>query len=150
VAQRKEVTMLPLAPGRRTAFLLAVLLAAGCSSDGGTDVDINADFIGNWITTSFVLEGVELMTPPSSFYVSVGFFSDGSYQLIAGGDDDGVICVGSTSCVESGDFSYTGTVIRLDPGTADEFSFTYSVTGNTLTISGDSDLGEYTAVFEKT
>lgn len=143
--------MLPPALGRRAALLFAVLLAVGCKSNGGTDVDISADFVGNWRVTSFVLDGEELITPTSSFYVSIGFFTDGSYQLIAGGDDDGVICVGSTSCVDAGDFTYTGTYIALEPGTPDEIVFNYSISGSgdTLTISGDSPLGEYTAVFER-
>ncbi|MGD2046175.1 MAG: hypothetical protein PVJ80_03770 [Gemmatimonadota bacterium] len=132
-------------------LLLSVwLLGSDCGNDGGTDVEVGADFVGNWVSTSFVLDGEELMTAGSSFYISIGFFSDGSYQLIAGGDEDGVICTGSTSCNESGDFSYTGTYITLDPGTMDELVFEYSVSGSTLTIEGDSSLGPYTAVFEKT
>jgi hypothetical protein len=140
-------------PHRRglTLLLLAAwLFGAGCGGDDGTDVNITADFVGNWMSTSFVLDGEELMTAGSDFYVSVGFFSDGSYQLIVGGDEGGVICVGTTSCIDSGDFSYTGTFITLEPGTEDELAFQYSVSGDVLTIEGDSSLGPYTAVFEKT
>lgn len=129
-------------------LLPVLLLGAECNGDS-TDVEITADFVGNWNATSFVIDGEELIVPGGQFYLSVGFFGDGSYQLIAGGDDMSIVCDGVTSCVDSGDFSFGGTVITLDPGTVDESTFTYSIDGDTLTLSGDTAFGPFTAVFER-
>jgi len=43
----------------------------------------------------------------------------------------------------------SGTVIALDPGTADEILFSEVVAGDTPTLWGDSGLGPYRAVFER-
>lgn len=139
----------PRSFGARAAqFILPVVIAAfGCSDP--VDTDIQEAFLGDWISTSFVVDGLELMTPPSDFYLSWGFYSDGSYQLIAGVDDIGFICDLGTSCRDDGDFTFTGNVITLDPGTADEFGFQYSVSGNTLTVSGSVDGTPFSATFER-
>jgi hypothetical protein len=135
--------------GRAARFSLALLVTLVACGEDGTDIQLDEDFVGNWGLTSFVLDGVELVTPESDFYVSLGLFEDSSYQLIVGGDVTHVICLDTTSCVESGDFSYTGTIFTLDPGEASQILLEYSVSGDVLTLSGDSALGEYTAVLER-
>jgi hypothetical protein len=137
-------------PRRRTVgiFLSLLVFALACGGDS-TEPNIDQAFVGNWVSTSFIVDGVELMAPGSAFYVSFGFFSDGSYQSIVGGDDDLFLCDAVPSCVDDGDFSFTGSVITLDPGTVDAFDLQYSVSGDTLTVSGNIDGVPFSAVFER-
>lgn len=134
--------------GMARSVLALLVVVAACGSDPeGPDIDIDEAFVGNWNSTSFMVDGVDLMGAGSSFFVSFGFFSDGSYQLIVGGDDNFVICDIASSCNEDGDFSFTGTVLTIDPGTVDQLALQYSVSGDTLTLSGNLDGTPFTATF---
>ena len=126
-----------------------LLFALACGSDPA-DPDIDEAFVGNWFATSFVIDGEELVTPAGGLSVSFGFFSDGSYQFIVGGDENFYFCNVTPSCVDDGDFSFTGSVITLDPGTVDELGLQYSVSADTLTVSGNLDGVPFSAVFERT
>ncbi len=130
------------------AVLLLSLFASACEDPA--DPEITAAFIGNWIATSFIVDGTELMGQASEFSASFGFFSDGSYQMLVGGDTGGLLCPSAPSCAEDGDFSHTGSSITLDPGTPDQMSFQWSVSGNELTVSGTLEGSPFTAVFERT
>jgi hypothetical protein len=132
---------------RLTIFLVA--LAMACATDPDEDPVINAPFLGSWDATSFVVAGEELVVPGAFFFVNFGFFSDGSYGFSVGGDDDGVICDVPPSCFDEGDFSHTSTVITLDPGTADELKLSYTVSGNTLNVSGTLNGTAFAGIFEK-
>lgn len=133
-----------------TVVLFAAIAAAGCSEEG-TEPDINEAFIGDWFVSSFVVDGVDLVTEPgSNLSVSFGFYSDGSYQLIVGGDISGLLCDSGQSCQEQGDFSFSGNVITIDPGTADALNLQYSVAGDVLTLSGTLDGTAFTATFART
>jgi len=125
-----------------------LLFALACGSDPA-DPNIDEAFIGNWVASSFVVDGEEFVMPGGGLNVSFGFFADGSYQLIVGGDDDQFICDVTSSCVDDGDFTYTGNVITLDPGTVDELGLQYSASANTLTISGNLDGVPFSAVFDR-
>ncbi|HSH76200.1 MAG TPA: hypothetical protein VLA09_10995 [Longimicrobiales bacterium] len=128
--------------------LASLLFLSGCDGDS-TDPNVEEAFIGNWIATSFVVDGVELIDIGSAFNVSFGFFADGSYQLIVGGDEGFLFCDAVPSCVDDGDFTFSGNVITLDPGTVFELSLQYSVTGDTLAVSGNLNGSQFTAVFER-
>ncbi len=132
--------------GMAQSVLALLVVAAACASDAeGPEVD--EAFVGNWNSTSFVVDGTEMMGAGSSFFVSFGFFSDGSYQLIVGGDDNFMLCDIASSCNEDGEFSFTGTVLTIDPGTVDQLALQYSVSGDTLTLSGVLDGTPFTATF---
>lgn len=136
---------------RRTSIGLGLVLALAiaCGGDSSTQPDIDEAFIGNWDATSFVVDGVELITPQVTFNMSLGLFSDGSYQLIVGGDETGLFCDGTASCNIPGDYSFTGSVLTFDPGTVDELSFSYSVSGDILTVSGTVEGFPFSATFER-
>jgi len=133
----------------RLSFGLLVIALVACNGNG-TEPDIDEAFVGDWFVTSFVVDGVDLVTAPgSTLNVSFGFYSDGSYQLIVGGDTSGLLCDLAQSCNEQGDFSFSGNVITLDPGTADALDLQFTVSGDTLTISGTLDGTPFTASFER-
>lgn len=134
---------------RACALLLGTLpLLLGCNGDSA-EPNINEAFIGNWFATSFIVDGNELVDPTSSFNLSFGFFSDGSYQLIVGGDDNLLFCETDPSCVDAGDFTFQGTVITLDPGTVYELTLLYSVSGDSLTVSGNLGGTPFAGVLER-
>ena len=133
----------------RRLLPLMMLFAAACNGDS-TDPNIDEAFIGNWVATSFIVDGVEWIDVGSAFNISFGFYSDGSYQLIVGGDELGVFCETQTACNDDGDFSFSGNVITLDPGTVFELDLQYSVSGDTLTVSGNLDGQAFSAVFQRT
>lgn len=128
--------------------VLLVPLAMACATEPEEDPVIDAPFLGNWDASSFVVNGEEFIVPGQSFVI-FGFFSDGSYGFSVGGDDDGDICDVPPTCLDDGDFDYTSTVIILDPGTADELRLSYTVSGNTLTVSGTLNGTAFSATFEK-
>lgn len=129
--------------------LFAAIAGSGCNGEG-TEPDINEAFVGDWFVSSFVVDGVDLVSEPgSNLSVSFGFYSDGSYQLIVGGDTSGLLCDLALSCQEQGDFSFSGNAITLDPGTADALTLQYSVVGDVLTLSGTLDGTAFTATFAR-
>lgn len=133
--------------GRAVRIALPLFVFALACGDDPADVNIDEAFIGNWNSTNFVVDGEELITATSSFFVSFGFFSDGSYQVLTSGDENLFLCDVTPSCVNDGDFAFTGSVITLDPGTVDEFALQYSVTVNTLSVSGNFDGVPFSATF---
>ena len=141
------ITQLLSFKGRAARIALPLFVFALACGDDPADLNIDEAFIGNWNSTSFVVDGEELMTPGSSFFVSFGFFSDGSYQVLTSGDEDRFLCDVAPSCADNGDFAFAGNVITLDPGTVDELALQYSVTVNTLTVSGNFDGAPFTATF---
>lgn len=138
-------------PRRRSTLLFGLLLvgAVACGGDSSTEPSIDEEFIGNWISTSFTVDGQELMTEGSSFYISLGLFSDGSYQLIVGGDESGVFCDGEPSCTTMGDYTFSGSTLTVDPGTPDAVVLQYAVSGDTLTVSGSIDGTPFSAELER-
>lgn len=133
-----------------TPILLAVAaLVVGPGCESSTDPEIDEVFVGDWISTSFTLGGVEQMVPGASFYISMGLYDDMSYQFIVGGDDSGLLCDGPPSCQEQGDYEYTASRITMDPGTADAFSMQYSVSGNVMTLSGSLDGTSFSGSLER-
>lgn len=141
----------PLPHGLRTLLFFGLIVAvASACSESATEPDIDEAFIGSWITTSVIVDGEELVSPESPFYVNVGLWDDASYSLIVRGDESGLFCDGSASCNEDGDYSYSGSTITFDPGTEDALSVQYSVDGDVLSLSGSIDGTTFSALLERT
>jgi len=135
---------------RTLRIALPVLLIAWACGGDPAEPNINEAFVGNWVATSFIVDGEELITPGGGLSVSFGFFSDGSYQFIVGGDVNNYFCDPATSCVDDGDYSFAGNVITLDPGTVDQLGLQYSASASTLNVSGNLDGLPFSAVFART
>jgi hypothetical protein len=122
----------------------------GCGSDeegnGGTGPEVS-DFVGDWNATSFVVDKTDLVADGTSIIFS---FTATTYSFVIANDANGVLCdSGPTSCGESGDLSSTETTFTFDPGTNDEVTFSYNVTGDTMTVSGAVDGTAISATFQK-
>jgi hypothetical protein len=135
----------------RVLPLLTLVGLVACGGDGtGSEPDITAAFIGDWHLTSFVIDGNQMpMDGPTPVHIAIGLYADGSYQLIVSGDVTGLLCGGVPSCHEQGDYSYSGNVITLDPGTPDAIAFQYAMSGGVMTISGQMEGHSFSGTFER-
>lgn len=129
---------------RVTALFLglsAIALLSACGGDGGNN-DNNpvgggsgSGLAGTWTAQSFSVDGTDL-TPQGVGIVLT--FTESTYTLDVSGDTNGIFCTPpDTSCSNGGAISTTATTVTIDPGTAQELTLSYTVNGNTLTLTGD-------------
>jgi len=125
-------------------------LLLGCSSDdegnGGTGPNAS-DFVGTWNATDFVADGTDLVAAG----VTIAFtFTETTYAFAVTNDTNSVLCdPGVTTCGEGGSLASTETTITFDPGSSDQVTFTYNVTGTVMTVSGTVDGTVITATFQE-
>ena len=120
--------------------LLVVGLAGGITAacdDDSTGPDEDA-IIGTWVATSSLALGTDFIADGMS--LTMTFEDGGTFSLSVENSQAGICDEDFTDCVESGSFTYTDTTLTLDPSTADETVFGYSIAGNTLTLSGMIDI----------
>lgn len=137
---------------RRTISTAVMALAlgvaiAGCSDDGDTAPTIDPAVVGNWNAASFLVQGNDLIL--QGMGLSFIFGADGSYDVFITNDQGGLCDPGMTNCSEAGEYTATATQIVLDPGTIDETTLNYSISGTTMTVSAVIDGTSITAVFDK-
>ena len=121
------------------ALLLAQISATGlltpwmtgCSDDD--DTGPSNTLVGTWEATSFVGEGQDVIA--LGMDVTLTLTGSGGYTLEIAGDLIGA-CAPNSSCDQTGTYTNTETQITLDPGTADELTFSYLIQGSTLTFTG--------------
>ncbi len=139
------------APGRSaTALIVALAIVAvtpGCDDDNGELTGPAAELVGSWTATSFVVGGIDLVAGGLS--VTFNLADDGTYSSTVSGDAVGVFCDQAANCTESGNFEATSSSITFDPGTEDEITLSYSIDGDTLTVSGTSDGETISATFQR-
>lgn len=102
--------------------------------------------VGTWNATSFDAGGTELIGLGMSF--SFDFATNGSYTITITNDQGGLCDVG-TDCVETGNYTATDTQIVLDPGTVDESTLNYTISGSTMTVNATIDGTSITVVLNK-
>ena len=136
------------------ALVLCVTpLLLGCPGDdpenggnGGTGPNASA-FVGSWSATTFVADGTDIVAAGTSITFD---FTETTYSFSVTGDTSEFFCdTGVTSCGDGGDISSAATTITFDPGTEDEVTLTYNVTGDVLTISGTIDGETLTATLQR-
>ena len=111
---------------------LLVLALAACSSDESTGP--NPALIGDWNATSIIALGTDFIAGGMTLVATVN--NDGTYALDITGDLMGA-CDPGPDCVVTGDYTATATQITFDPGSPDEATLNYSISGNNLTLSGN-------------
>jgi len=125
-----------------TAYAAVLTLAlasavAGCSdSETSTAPGVNAAVVGTWNATSFVVMGNDLIPPLG---VSFVFNANGTFALNFTNDQGDFCDPMEVNCGETGNYTSTSTTITLDPGTADETTLSYSISGSTMTINATVD-----------
>ncbi len=136
---------------RRTTLLARILLTvplgvlpAACSDD---PVEPGSALVGTWNATSFMAMGQDFIAMGMS--IRAAFASGGTYSFTVTGDLIGA-CDPNPDCVDTGTWSATTTQLTLDPGTADEEIFAYTIAGTVLTLTGDIDGTPVVIVFNKT
>ena len=115
------------------AFAALFSMAAACS-DSETTGPAEEQLVGTWDVTSFQAFGVDAIQQGMSMELTL---TAGKTYTIVITDDFLGTCDPETSCTESGSYSSTSTQITMDPGTEDEVTFNYSISGSTMTFTGN-------------
>lgn len=118
------------------AIALLPGLLTGCSDDdsNGPAPAPGAALVASWNVTSYAIPAEDFI--PQGMSLVITFNSNGTYGLVVTNDLIG-ICDPGPNCVDGGDYTATATIVTLDPGTADETTLNYVITGNSLTMNGD-------------
>lgn len=138
---------------RRTISTAVVALAlgwavAGCSSDEpSTAPGVNPAVVGTWNATSFLAGGTDFIT--QGMGLSFVLSANGTYSFNITNDQGGLCDPGMTDCTDTGNYTASGTQIVLDPGTTDTETLNYSISGTTMTITGNIDGTAITVVLNK-
>ena len=129
-----------------TLATASMLLGCGNGDENGTGPNVSA-LVGSWSATSFIADGTDIVAAGTTITFT---FTETTYSFSVTGDTSGFFCdPGVSSCGENGDIGSTSSSITFDPGTADEVTLTYNVTGDVLTVSGTVDGVTLTATFQK-
>ena len=102
-------------------------------------------FSSRWNATSIVVGGVDLMDDGMTLRFTFSASGEYSYTVT---NDFLDFCDPGPNCSDSGDFTATGSRITFDPG-ADEETFSYTISGSTLSISAVIDGFTFAFTFEK-
>jgi polyisoprenoid-binding protein YceI len=127
-----------------TATTALGLGISACGSDSGSGPS-NA-LIASWNATSFTAQGTDFIAAGMGLVLT--FQAAGTYQIDVTNDQIGA-CSSGTDCTTTGPFSRNGAQVTLDPGTADAVTFTWSIQGTTLTMTGDINGVPATIILEK-
>jgi len=114
---------------------MAVLfsLAAACSDDDATGPDADT-LVGAWNVTSLQAFGVDVIDLGTTMVVTLT--DNDNYSIVITGDIL-EMCATAVGCTQTGSYSATSTQITLDPGLATEIIFDYSLSGTTMTATGN-------------
>jgi Lipocalin-like domain len=136
--------------GLRVVFVtmaFGVLFAGSCDDEANMNGPGSDALLGSWVSTSLMAGGMELNT--NGLTLTITFESDGTYTTSFANDLDMLFCEGATSCTDGGPYTRTGTQITLDAGTTDESVVGYSISGDTMTVTGDIDGTPIVFVFHR-
>jgi hypothetical protein len=133
--------------GATFALVAALAFATGCGEDG---TGPNGDpIVASWQvstfsdgTTNFIAAGMTLLITLSS---------NDTCTFVTTTDQAGLCSALGTSCTTTGTYSHTSSQIIIDPGDPDGgATFSYSISGNTMTWTGNIDSTAVTVVMTKT
>lgn len=129
------------------AVAFGVLFAGSCNDNANMNGPGSDALLGTWVSTSLMAGGMELSD--NGLTLTITFESDGTYTTSFTSDLDMIFCEGATSCTDGGPYTRTGTQITLDAGTTDESVVGYSISGDTMTVTGDIDGTPIVFVFRR-
>ena len=120
--------------GRMRAALTLGLLAATLSACGDDDpTGVASDLVGTWQVTSFQAIGFpDFIAAGMAVTVTL---TDTDYALVIT-NAQADLCDGAANCTNTGTYSATSSQITLDPGTPDAITFSYTISGSTMTWTG--------------
>ena len=119
--------------------MMSIALLPACGDDGDSSTGPSgsgAAILGTWTATSFNAGGQDFV--PMGLTVQLTFATS-TYTISISGDSGNLLCDTGSSCTDGGPFAYTATTITFDPGSMEEATLNYTISGNTLTLTGDID-----------
>jgi hypothetical protein len=132
------------------AVLSLAVFSTACSDDDddgtGPVDDPEAALVGTWNATSFVGLGQDFVA--QGMGVTLTLTSSNTFTFAVTNDLIGA-CDPDTACSETGSYSATASQITFDPGTVDAETFTYTIQGSTLTVTGSIDGTPVTIAFTR-
>ena len=121
---------------RHKLLAMAVMLplTIACSDNDPTSPEANA-IAGRWQVTSYQVLGMEVIQEGLS--IAVTFATAGTYTVDI--HDETLGSCETANCRETGTYSATSTRITLDPESEETSTFSYSIEGNIMTLTGIND-----------
>lgn len=123
--------------------------AVGCSSEEtGGPSGAGTAVIGSWNATTFIANSMDAIAAGMGLLFT--FDNTGTYTFNITNDQLD-LCDGNVgdSCSDTGDYDATGTQILLDPGTTDEATLNYTISGTTMTVTANIDGTSIAATFDR-
>ncbi len=130
-----------------SSALLLLSLAAACSSNDSSSPGADP-WVGTWHATSFVIAGVGDVIA-GGMTITVTLNSNGTYSLHFTNDAVGACSTPGSDCTQTGNYSHSGNMITIDAGTADAVTFNYTISGSTMTWTGNIDGNNVTITLTK-
>jgi hypothetical protein len=128
-------------------LVLTLAFLPACSDDDPVSPEAEP-LVGTWQVTSFQALSQDFIA--SGMTMSIVLADDGDYTLTVTNDLIGT-CEGAlTNCTQSGNYTATSTQLTIDPGTGDAVTFTYSLSGSTMTWTATIDGNPATLTLTKT
>ena len=119
----------------RSQALAAVCLSTLLVLPGCSDLmEPPPQLVGLWTATSLTAGGQDEIA--NGLQLSIRFNADNSYTITVNNDTI-FYCEGETNCTDEGEYEATASQITFDPGTEFEATATYSISGDTMTFSGN-------------
>ena len=123
-------------------FAALVPVTVGC---GASTTELPPGLVGTWNATSLVVGGIYLMDDGMTLRFT--FSANGEYSYTVTNDFLD-FCDPGPNCSDSGDFTATSNQITFDPGPGQE-TFSYTVAGNTLSVTAVIDGFTFAFTFER-
>lgn len=152
VVGARRTSWLPLRTGRvalGTLVLAAACVTAlgACGEDSPMENNDDDTIFGIWDATSFNALGTDFID--TGLTVVLNLTGSGQITIDFAGDLLSTFCDTGTTCTQSGDYVATETTITVAPGTEDELTFNYTLSGDTMTWTGLIDNISATIVFSR-
>lgn len=121
---------------RRSALVViaALIPVAVACSDG---FEPPAGLAGTWNATSLIVDGDDYVAEGMTLRFT--FSDNGDYSYTVTGDLLDFCDAGGPNCSDGGDYTATSSQLTFDPGSTDEETFSWTIAGDTLTVSGTID-----------
>jgi hypothetical protein len=127
-------------------LVLTLAFLPACSDDDPA-APTGDPLLGTWNATSLTATGVP--NPIGlGMTMALTFSSGGTFNIVFTNDIVG-FCDGAASCTQTGTYTSTATTLTIDPSDSDPGTFSYTISGTVLTLTGDIDGTQATFVFQK-